>query len=136
MNIEQAFQVELLETSAVTALISTRAYYVKALSDVSLPYLVIHSISNIPVRPYVTAATGKLVTRLQVSIFATTYASCKAISAAIKTAFDGFSGTMGTAGIVVGCCFLDNEYDLPFEDSPIKEGTGIYGIGVDYILHY
>lgn len=132
MIIEQAFLTELMETSALTALISNRAYYVKAPIDVALPYLVIHSISQIPRTPYFASATGKNASRIQLSVFATTYTSCKAIVATIKAVFDGFSGTMGTAGVVVGACFLENEYDLPFEDSPLQ----LYGIGVDYIVHY
>ena len=132
MNIEQAFQLELMETTTLTTIIQNRAYYVKAPIDVDTPYVVIHSISNIPVRPYFASATGKEATRIQVSIFATTYTSCKAISVAIKTGLDGFSGTMGTTGVVVGGCFYDNEYDLSFEDSPLL----LYGVGIDFIIHH
>jgi hypothetical protein len=122
----------MLETSAITDLVKSRVYYVKAPPDAVVPYVVIHSISNIPLTPNFDAASGKSTARLQLSIFATTYDGCKDIATAIKTIFNGFKGTMATGGIVVGGCFLENEIDLSFEDSPLQ----IYGMAIDYIIHY
>jgi len=132
MIIEEAFQKEMLETAAITTLLVNRIYYVKAPKDAVTPYVVISSVSDIPIKPNFSAASGESSARLQLSIFASTYSACKSISSAIHTVFDGFKGTMATAGIAVGGCFLENEYDLSYEDSPLQ----LYGVAVDYIIHY
>jgi hypothetical protein len=132
MIIEQAVLNQLMATPAVTVIIGQRAYYVRAIQDVTAPYVVIQSISNIPVKPNMAAASGKTASRLQLSIFANTHKECNDVADAVKTALDGFKGTLGgVGGVPVGGCFLENANDLSVEDS-----LTLYGVGVDYILHY
>ncbi len=130
MYIENGFYLELTETSAVTALVGIRIYYVKAPQDAVAPYVVIQEISNTH-DSFHSGANPLQHCRMQISIFDTTYKSCKAIADAIQTGMDGFSGVMGTGGPPVGGCFHDMDNDLPYDDD-----TGLYGIAVDYIIHY
>jgi len=131
VDIENALQYTLANTAGVSNLVGSRIYYVKAPQDVVKPYVVIQKISAIRFYAY-SGESGLDDTRVQISIFATTYASCKAIAAAIQTAISAFVGTMGGAGgVYVGACFYDNEVDLPFDDT-----LKLYGLALDYkLLH-
>ncbi len=131
MLIETAALLELKNTSAVTALVSSRIYYVKAPQDVTAPYAVISKISALPFYAH-DGPAGLAISRLQISIFATTYAAIQSISTAIRAALECFTGTMGgVGGVYVGVVFFDNETDLPFDDE-----QKLYGVADDYRLIY
>ena len=131
MLIEQALQSKLAGTSAISALVGDRIYYVRAPQDVTKPYICIQKISQ--VTQNVTSDSQRIVNaRFQISIFDTTYASIKAIGAAIYTALDKYDGYMGgESGAWINNCTYDNEVDLGFDNDNL-----LYGLGVDYILDY
>lgn len=122
--------VRLCKANALTALVGQRIYYVEAPQDVAAPYIVIEKIDQ--VRADITAGKRYVDARFQVNIFAATYGAAKAIAAVIQTAMDKFNGAMGgVGGLVVVHCTYDNEVDLPFD-----EDLKLYGVAVDYIVHY
>jgi len=128
MIIEQGLHDKLAATAAITALVSTRIYYVRAPANVTAPYVTIQKISAPRGHTY-TGPSGLAEARFQLNIIASTYTVCKSIAAAIQAVLDGFSGVMGTGGVNVGGCFYDNETDLPYDDE-----LGLYGLAVDYLI--
>ena len=131
MLIETAVLNQVAATSGVTDLVASRIYYVRAPQSVAAPYVILSMVSSVPWYVHGSKA-GLIESRLQVSIFAATYASVKAISVAIRTSLECFVGTMGGAGgIYVGVIFFDGEVDLPFDDE-----LKFYGVADDYKLIY
>ncbi len=130
MYIENGFYLELTETAAVTTLIGKRIYYNKAPQDAVVPYVILQTISNNHDGLFSSPDSLKHC-RMQISIFDTTYKSCRDIAGAIQTGIDGFSGVMGTGGPSVGGCFHNIESDIPYDDD-----AQLYGITVDYMIHY
>lgn len=130
MIIEQALHDKLGAAAALTALIGTRLYYVRALQDVDSPYVVLQKISAVREHAH-DGPLGMVVARFQVSIFAETYKQCKDIAVEVQTALDGFTGTMGGAGgVYVGRTTYENEID--FWD----ENVSLFQLAVDYILQH
>ncbi len=133
MYIQNALKTKLAGTSAITALVSNRIYYFDDVpQDVKNPYVVCQTISNVP-QIAIDGAAGLNACRIQISIFDTNYKSCLDIESAIKTAINGFKGTMGGAGgVCVGLCVKDDSNDIEVTDNTIE----LCGIAVDYIIHY
>lgn len=131
MLIEQALMTWLLATSGITSLVSTRIYFAVAKQEVAKPYMVINKISG--VRELSHETNSHLAhPRFQFSIFGTTYSSVKAVAAALQSALQGYTGTMGgTGGVVVGNSIYEDETDL----DPGEQG--LFGVACDYIIwHY
>jgi len=132
MYIEQALFSKLDGTSAITALVGHRIEYIRARQDVKSPYIVFQKISDIPKAKTLDGASPLQEARFQISVFASSYKTCKDIADAIQTAIDGFKGTMGgTGGVSVGDCAHDNDNDLPYD-----EPTQLFGIEADYLIIY
>ena len=126
MLIEQAIKTELESTTALTALIGERIYYVKAPQDVETPYIVFFKVTG-PREHSHDGASGLAHPRFQFSVFSTTYYEAKQIAEQLQAALQAFSGTMGTGtGVHVGACFYEDENDLYEVESKL------YHIAVDY----
>jgi len=125
--IEQAIKNRLISD---TTLVGSNIHYDKATQAVVAPYIVLQKISEPTEYGY--SGTALVDSRIQFSIFASTWTSCKAIAAEINTAFSGYAGTMGgVGGVYVSRCFRDDETDLPFD-----EATKLYGLALDFkLLH-
>lgn len=132
MVIETALITYLLAQTGIIALVGQRIYFVQAPQDTDKPYLVINKISGTRENSH-EVNTHLAHPRFQLSAFAATYADCKAIIAAVQTALQGYTGTMGGAGgVVVSAVFYDDETDLDPGDS-----NQLYGVAVDYFIwHY
>jgi hypothetical protein len=130
MLIEQALMTYLLAQSGITALVGQRIYFVIAPQETAKPYIVVTKIDA----PEVGSHDGpaELASpRFQLSVFAVTYSAAKNISAAIKTALDGYSGTMGGAGgLHVDIPRREDENDF------YEESTGLFQVASDYIVWY
>ncbi|MDD4986375.1 MAG: DUF3168 domain-containing protein [Dehalococcoidales bacterium] len=131
MLIEQALMTFLLAQSGITALVGDRIHFVRAPQDVAHPYLVISKVDD----PGMHSHDGPVKLgdpRLQFSAFAETYGAAKLVTAAVKTALNGYKGTMGgDGGVFVGGVFYDDETDLDPGD-----GSGLFGVAADYIIWY
>ncbi len=130
MYIENSLLLKLQETAAISALVGTRIYYVKAPQDVTCPYIVINKVSKVP-QLTLTGVSSGVICRIQINVFDTTYKSCQDIVAAIKTAIHCATGVFGTGGVYVQGCFYDNETDLEHDTD-----DRLYGIAVDYMISY
>jgi hypothetical protein len=129
MTIEQALITKLLTVSALTALIGQRVYYVgRTPQDVTLPYVVIQTIDDLPDHNH--QGNSNLYTvRIQVNAFASTYLGCKAVDAAILAGIDSQYGTW--SGLAVNSCLAEAAMDFDNSDDP-----NISGIHRDYIIQY
>lgn len=125
MIIEQAILTALLADATLSALVSTRIYYVKAPQDATTPYVVFFKISSQRVASH-DGASGLADARFQFSCFGTTYKSVKDMVAAIQGVLEGFTGTLGTGGVAVNGCYYENETDLYEPDNKL------YHTAVDY----
>lgn len=115
----------LLAQSGVTALVSDRIYFVRADQDVETPYIVVTKISG--VREHSHDGSSELAhPRFQISVFGTTYSSCKSVTAAVQAALQGYKGAM--SDVTVGAVFYDNETDTYESD------TGLFQIITDYTI--
>jgi len=128
MLIEQALMTYLLAQTGITDLVGDRIHFVIAPQDVAKPYLVVTKVDSPEVSSH-DGPSGLSHPRFQFSSFATTYSSAKTISAALKTALDGYSGTMGGAGgLTVKIPKREDENDFYETDS------GLHHVASDYII--
>jgi hypothetical protein len=130
MIIEQAIHDELLDTSAVTALVGQNIFYVKAPQDVVAPYVVITKITS-PRSHTHDGADGLCETLMQISIFTQTYYEGKQIAVQVQAVLDSYQGTMGgDSGVIVNSCFYENEVDL------YEEGQELHHLACDYRIRH
>jgi len=130
MLIEEALMTYLLAQSGVTDYVGQRIYFARARQGTSKPYIVISKIDS--PRPGSHETSDHLAhPRFQLSVFSATYGEAKNIVEALRSALQGYSGTMGgEGGVTVGAVFCDDETDL----DPGQSGP--YGIAADYIIWY
>lgn len=128
MLIEQALITFLLAQSTITTYTSTRIYQVQAPQDVTGTYMVVTKISGVRVGSH--EGNSHLAhPRFQFSVFSTSYANAKNCAAALQTALQGYSGTMGGAGgVAVGNAVYEDENDF------YEENGGLYQVACDYII--
>jgi hypothetical protein len=131
MIIENALLTYLGAQGGLTALVSTRIYYVKAVQNTAYPYIVFFKVSS-PRNHSYSGSSHLAESRFQFSIFAETYNETKSIAAQLQTALQGKTGNIGTSpGVDVGATFYSNETDM------YEESTGLYHCALDFlILHY
>lgn len=111
MTIEEALYYHLVNTAGVSALISTRLYPNVIPEDVAQPAATYQRISSMPILDH-GGPSGMETARIQITCRATTYAVAKSVAKAVKTALDGFSGTMGgVGGVTVEYSHVENEQD-------------------------
>jgi hypothetical protein len=129
MTIEQALRAKLIADSTLYALVGQRVYYIgKVPQDVTLPYVTIQAIDDIPVHSH--DGFSKLSTvRIQINSFDDSYLGCKTVDAAIFAAIDSQKGTW--SGVEIGSCFKEQSGDFPNDDNP-----DISGVHTDYIIQY
>jgi len=128
MLIEQALMTFLLAQTGITDLVGTRIHFVQAPQDTETPYLVFQKISGVREHSH-DGASGLANPRFQFSAFAETYSAAKGVIAALQTALDGYTGTMGgVGGVYVGAALYEDENDLGREDS------GLFGVSADYFF--
>jgi len=126
MLIEQGLMTYLLAQTGITSYVGERIYFVRAEQDVITPYIVITKISG--VREHSHDGSSELAhPRFQITVFSTTYSSCKTIASAIQTALQGYTGTMGSE-VTVQAVFYENETDLYESD------TDLFSVITDYII--
>ena len=119
MLIEQAILTRLLADSAISTLVGTRIYYVRADQAVAKPYIVFSKISAIRVSSH-DGGSGLANPRFQFSCFGETYKSVTDIAVAIQDSLEGFTGVMGgVGGVNVNGCYYEDETDFYEEDSKL-----------------
>ncbi|MDD4986620.1 MAG: DUF3168 domain-containing protein [Dehalococcoidales bacterium] len=111
MLIEQALTTELIATTGITSLVGKRIYYLQAPQNVTKPYIVIEKLDSPEISTH-DGPSGLASPRFSFSAYAATYSEAKTISAALKTALDGYNSTMGgTGGLAIDIPQRDDEWD-------------------------
>jgi hypothetical protein len=116
LTIEAGLVYKLTTTAGLTALISTRVYLERIPQGATLPCLTYQRISTPRVLAHDTSGSaGTASPRFQFDAWATTYASAKSITDALRAALNGFRGTItsGADSVVVQAALVDAETSLP-----------------------
>ncbi|HMT13134.1 MAG TPA: DUF3168 domain-containing protein [Aestuariivirga sp.] len=125
---EKALMARLLAAAGLTSLVSNRVYWVIAPQGVAAPYIIMSVISSVP--GYTMAGKDALTeSRVQVDIYAKTYASAKAISAQVKSALSGFRG--GVSGVTFDGIFIASERDTFTDDASPSD---LLGVSIDLMV--
>ena len=125
-------------TTAISDIVGAKVFAIMAPIDeqgrvkVSLPYITYQVISDNSVN-HATGATETNHTRIQVDLWASTYAGAKALATAVKTAMK--SWTDGTGDPVISSCHYENGSDMPDPPSPGQERR-VQRVMQDYVLWY
>jgi hypothetical protein len=127
MYIQEALHDYLLEQSALTDLIGSKLYYVKAVQKVVSPYTVMTKISDSTVQSH-EGNSHQSTARMQFSTFALTYVETLPIAAVIKSILTGYKGLMGE--IYVKNILFDDEGD------GYEPETGLFHLRSDYLVQY
>ena len=114
MNVKEALVSHL---KANVATVSDRVFADRLPQQPTLPSIVIHRISLIPVHSH-DGFSGLSMARFQVSVWADDHSTLEAVIAEVRTCLDGYKGTMGgVGGVQVGSSLLDNIADLVDPDT-------------------
>jgi hypothetical protein len=115
MIIENAIRAHLVDQAGLTALVSTRIYYMTAPQTVTNPYVVFFKVSAVP-EYSLTGHSGLTTARFQFDIYADTYYETKLIAAQLATAIQDKCNEVigGSSGVNVSVQ-QENEQDL-YED--------------------
>jgi len=122
MTIEEALR-SILVTAATTA--GERIYPLSLPADPTLPAIVYTRISTPRLRS-LTGFAGLARPRLQFLAWASSYAAAKVLADEIRTALDGYQGTV--SGLQIQSSFAENELAM------LEPQTGRYGIPADFIV--
>lgn len=125
--IEHALRSLLANAEGVTNYVSDRIYYVQAIQEVQLPYIVMHKVSSPRVHSH-DGYSNLANPRFQFSSFAETYLEAKQITRAIQQVLQGYRGV--SAGVHIQMCLYMNEVDM------YEEQSGLYHVAVDYEIFH
>jgi hypothetical protein len=119
---------KLVNTSAVTALVSTRIRPLRAADTDVYPYIIYESIST-PSEQTKDGNAEWYKMRFQLSVLATSLASVQSIASQVRIALDGASGSI--AGFTVQRITFEDERDIFNDNSAID---GVYMLQQDYFI--
>lgn len=119
---------KLVNTSAVTALVSTRIRPLRAADTDVYPYIIYESISS-PTEQTKDGNAEWYKMRFQISMLATSLASVRSIASQVRIALDGASGSI--AGFAVQRITFEDERDIFNDNSAVD---GIYMLQQDYFI--
>jgi len=127
VSIRSALRASLLSVSAVSSLVSTRAYYKKLPQDPTYPAITLEQISGDPGNA-VDKVPALSWGRIRINAWGKTYASADAVAEAVENALNGkkFSPT----GIRIGSIVADGMRD--FYEPEVEA----YYISQDYRIYY
>jgi hypothetical protein len=103
----------LIKLSADTnSLVAGRVYPLMLPQTCTFPAITYQRISSPRVHSH-QGASGLAYPRFQINVYASTFASVKAILKLIRIGLDGYKGTIGTSPntVKVGCSLIENELD-------------------------
>jgi hypothetical protein len=125
--IEEALPERLEAVGAVTALVGTRIYPLRAPEGATRPFVTFQRISGIREVAF-GADPGLARPRFQVTAWADTYAGAKSLATAIRQALERFRGTV--LGVEILDCFVDNDEDL------VDDEVRLFGVATDFFVHH
>lgn len=97
-------------------------------SDRGTAYITVTQVSG-DHKQYMTAATGKVIGRIQIDCYETSPIKAEALADAVRGELDGYRGTMGD--VFISMCHLDDARD---SETPPIEGSarGVYAVQLDF----
>lgn len=107
--IEQAIFAQLSGWAALAALVGTRIYPLQAPQNAAAPFITYQRISAPRLRS-LAGGSGQANPRIQIDVYAASYASAKAAATQVRLALDNLVGTV--AGVKIHACSLENDRDL------------------------
>jgi hypothetical protein len=131
LTIEAGLVYKLTNTVGLTALISTRVYLERIPQGATLPCLTYQRISTPRVHTHDTSGSaGTAYPRFQFDAWATTYASAKAITDALRAALNGYKGTItsGADSVVVQASLVESETSQPDLEADLARISSEYVI--------
>ena len=134
MTLEEAIHDKLTTTPAVSALVGTRIYPEEAPQDADLPFVVYQEAA----RQTVMTMSGPVDLdswRMSLELYADRRSSLRSLSAAIRTAMNGYKGDIGSGTIRVCGVFIEDETS---ELSPPQhaEDRGVMQCNMDLAIWY
>lgn len=132
MDVEATIVAKLTTDPAVAALIEDRIAQAGMPQRLARPNIVYQRIGTR--RDYSNdGSTRAPSATLQLTCWADDQAGARALSNAVRTALDGFRGTVGES--VIDAIFVSDENDAPVPQTPGKDQT-IRGIVLDFKVHF
>lgn len=125
--VEEAVRSRVIGYAGVTALIGTRMYPVKLPQDVTYPALT-YAVIAAPREHLMVADAGVIGALIQVSVWAETMATAKALAIQVAASLNRFHGTV--LGVVIQETWIENESD-GWEDE-----AKVYHIPIDVRVNY
>lgn len=123
--IEEALPARLAAVGAVTALVGTRVYPLRAPQNAVRPFVVYQRISAPRVSAF-GSDTGIARPRFQVTAWADTYAGAKAVATAVRQALQRYRGTI--LGVEILDCYVDTDQDL------VDDEVKLFGHATDFFI--
>lgn len=109
-TIEEALVTRLAAVSAVTTLVGSRVYPLRAPEGVAQPFLVYQRVAAPPRETAFGTDPGIARPRFQLVAWATSYATAKAVATAVRQALQRYRGTVG--GVEILDIFVEFDEDL------------------------
>lgn len=125
--IEEAIPARLAAVTAVTDLVASRVYPLRAPQGVPRPFVVVQRISAFREIAF-GSNPGLARPRFQVTAWGETYASAKAVATAVRQALERFRGTV--VGVEILDCFVENDQDLSDDEANLR------GVATDVFVHH
>jgi hypothetical protein len=133
IDIEQALTAKLINTAAISTLVSTRCHPLRLPDTAALPAIVYTEVSAPTYATHDESSSNALTrARYQIDAWATTYAGAVALGLAIWTALEGFSGivTSGADTFTIQSCLRSDKRTNNDAE------TALYWVSQDFILFY
>lgn len=125
--IEEALVSRLSAVSAVTALVGSRIYPVRAPEGAARPFLVFQRVAATRETAF-GADPGLARARMQVTAWADRYATAKAVATAVRQALQRYRGTL--LGVEVLDVFVELDQDVPDDE------VQLFGVLTDFsVIH-
>lgn len=125
--IEHALRSLLADDYDLADLVDDRIYYVQAVQDVEVPYIVFFKVSGAREHSH-DGASHLAHPRFQFSVFADTYLEAKEITQAIQSVLQAYTGE--SEGIQIQSCLYINEVDM------YESQTGLFHVASDYEIYH
>ncbi len=124
---------KLIATTAVTDIVGTKAFPIKAMQETALPYITYQVISDVSVN-HSTGATETNTTRIQVDCWAASYDVARTLAKAVKEALKNWTDATGDPQI--SSCHYEDGSDAPEPVLPGEDKLAAHRVRQDYSLWY
>jgi hypothetical protein len=108
-------------SSAITALVSNRVYFVLQPKGTSIPSIVLSLVTTNDLYES-SGCTGLREGVWQIDCYGADYYTAKSVSKAVRLLLDNYMGNMGgsvspyVAGTAVTSCMISKDWDMPYEE--------------------